>query len=262
MHALLYYTIGSTILHYCTTLLYCTYVVYYCMTLLRHYLVPLMPIPAASAGDHRDIARTATASCPLCYCLNLLQVTTGSDVYSFGVLMWSLYMGQQPYVVRSGVLFTNPLFPHFPTAGHAAHPQYTYLAERCLRRDPHERPSFAEITDCLLDFFTRQSVAPGPPQAVPPTVSRVVPGPHQPPPATSSHSYTVGSDGLIISSGSQLSYVDSRCLLASCVSPAAGTHQDAGVQALAGQQQQQHGAEVQALIGQQQQGAEVQALLG
>ena len=80
MHALLYYTIGSTILHYCTTLLYCTYVVYYCMTLLRHYLVPLMPIPAASAGDHRDIARTATASCPLCYCLNLLQVTTGSDV--------------------------------------------------------------------------------------------------------------------------------------------------------------------------------------
>ena len=59
--------------------------IYYCSTILLYYCsVPLMPIPAASAGHHGGIARTATASSPLCYCLILLplplQVTTGSDV--------------------------------------------------------------------------------------------------------------------------------------------------------------------------------------
>ena len=172
--------------------------------------------------------------------------------------MWSLYMGQQPYVVRSGVLFTNPLFPHFPKTGNATHPQYTCLAERCLRRDPHERPSFAEITDCLIDFFSRDRVAPGPPQPAPPTLSMVAPGPPRPPPATSptsSHPPTAGSDMVVLVSSSQLSYIESRCLLASCLLPGAGTQQDAEVQALDGQQQQD--AEVpfdgQALIGQQQQ---------
>ena len=167
-----------------------------------------------------------------------LQITTGSDVYSFGVLMWSLYMGQQPYVIRSGVLFTNPLFPHFPKAGHAAHPQYTCLTERCLRRDPHERPSFTEISGSLMDFFNRVAAAPGPPQPAPPTLSIMVPIPPQPPPATSSHPPTAGSNAVVLISSSQLSYIESRCLLASYLLPGAGTKQEAEVQALDGQQQQ------------------------
>ena len=158
-------------------------------------------VPAASAGDNRGVEHTATASSThataLCLPPPPLQVTTGSDAYSFGVLMWTLYTGQQPYVVsRSGVPLSNPLFPHFPKAGHATHPQYICLAERCLRMDPHERPSFVEIAKGLLDFFDRECVAPGIhrpappnlpglPQSAPATFNTVVPGPplplpHQP----------------------------------------------------------------------------------
>ena len=77
-------------------------------------------------------------------------MTTGSDVYSFGVLMWSLYTGQQPYVWKAGVLLPNTHFPHFPD--HAP-PHYTGLVQRCLQRDPHERPTFPEITASLVAFF-------------------------------------------------------------------------------------------------------------
>ena len=211
----------------------------------------------------------ATASSPLLYCLSPpplpLQVTTGSDVYSFGVLMWSLYTGQQPYVILTGVPRTNPHFPHFPKAGHAAHPQYTYLAERCLRVDPHERPSFAEIGETLQDFFHSVSLVLGPPQPAPPCLNnKMVLGPAQPPPDTSK---PAGSDSLSPFSSSQLSYLDSRHILASSLSSAASSqpHLVAQVHALVGPPpQQQAGAEVQALAGQQQQqqGAEVQALVG
>ena len=167
-----------------------------------------------------------------------LQVTTGSDAYSFGVLMWSLYMGQQPYVFsRSGVLLANPLFPHFPKFVYTAHPQYTSLAERCLRMDPHERPSFVEIEKGLLDFFDRECVAPGTPQLAPPTHSIEVPRPPPPSPAMSTPASAAGSDGLI-----QVGYVGSRHLLASCLSSAAAStqcqDQDAEGQALIRQLQQ------------------------
>ena len=64
--------------------------------------------------------------------------------------MWSLYKGQQPYVLKAGVLMPNTLFPHFTQS---AHPVYKGLAESCLRRDPHERPSFAELAGSLFKFF-------------------------------------------------------------------------------------------------------------
>ena len=64
--------------------------------------------------------------------------------------MWSLYTGQLPYVWKAGVLLPNTLFPYFPA--HAP-PQYTVLVQRCLRRDPHERPTFPEITASLVAFF-------------------------------------------------------------------------------------------------------------
>ena len=180
---------------------------------------------------------TVTATHPLCSRLSLLsvplQVTTGSDAYSFGVLMWSLYTGEQPYACKSGLLLSNPLFPHFPKAGHAAHPQYTCLAERCLRMDPHERPSFTEITESLLDFFNRESVATGPPKPAPPTLdievpsspsqpastahSHNTPGLSEPPPAMSAPAPAAGGDDSIIFSSSRVGYIDSRHLLASCL---------------------------------------------
>ena len=100
-----------------------------------------------------------------CYCLHpgvlltylllsataCTQVCFGSDAYSFGVLMWTLYTGMQPFVYNNAnVLMKNPLFPHFPPS---AHPEYTSLTRWCLRRDPHERPSFVEIARCLCELF-------------------------------------------------------------------------------------------------------------
>ena len=77
-------------------------------------------------------------------------MTLASDVYSFGVLMWCLYTGQLPYVHRTGAWQCNALFPHFPV--HAP-PLYTGLVQSCLRRDPHDRPTFPEITASLVAFF-------------------------------------------------------------------------------------------------------------
>ena len=77
-------------------------------------------------------------------------MTTGSDVYSYGVLIWSLYTGQQPYVCAAGRLVPNRQFPHFLNT---SHPQYMTLARRCLQADPHDRPTFADISSCLHDLF-------------------------------------------------------------------------------------------------------------
>ena len=89
--------------------------------------------------------------------LPCLRLTPGSDVYSFGVLLWSLYSGQQPCVVRGGLNTRNPLFPHFPsirtTKACSAHSQYKSLAHQCLRQDPHQRPSFADMTHSLAFIF-------------------------------------------------------------------------------------------------------------
>ena len=88
--------------------------------------------------------------------------------------MWSLYMGQQPYEHKDGIFMRNPFFPHFPQS---APPEYTSLAESCLRRDPRERPSFVEITSRLNKFFYDADSVPGhlppgtPPQHSPPMLN-------------------------------------------------------------------------------------------
>ena len=108
------------------------------------------------------------------------QVTTGSDVYSFGVLMWSLYTGQQPYVCDGDLLSPNKLFPKFPCAGM---PQYVSLAEQCMQWNPHDRPSFGEISSALQAILPgldpcgngsggapAPAAGPGPPRPSPPTL--------------------------------------------------------------------------------------------
>ena len=67
--------------------------------------------------------------------------------------MWSVYTGQQPYVFRAGMLLPNTLFPHFPKS---TPPEYRSLAESCLRRDPHQRPTFAEIKASLMAIFNKE----------------------------------------------------------------------------------------------------------
>ena len=66
--------------------------------------------------------------------------------------MWSLYTGQQPYVLQAGLFMHNALFPHFPQS---APPEYRSLAERCLRGDPHQRPTFPEIKGSLISIFSK-----------------------------------------------------------------------------------------------------------
>ena len=102
-----------------------------------------------------------------------MQVTTGSDVYSFGVIMWSLYCGQHPYVSKGGFFVPNSLFPRFPAG---AHPVYKSLALQCLLTDPHERPTFANISDVLqaLLLSSPGSSEAGTPRAAP------APGPTSP----------------------------------------------------------------------------------
>ena len=128
--------------------------------------------------------------------------------------MWSIYTGQQPYVFsdKDGEPLPNKLFPHFPSI---APPQYTCLAERCLRWDPHERPSFTEITACLQAFFDREvgprRSAAGPPTAQgggPAFTSTLVPFPSVP--NMSGGDNDGGDDG-------GMSYCESRSLLASCL---------------------------------------------
>ena len=84
-------------------------------------------------------------------------MTKGSDVYSFGVLLWSLWAGQHPFVGEDGIHLPNKRFPTFnrtPTSdASASYAQYKTLAEACLRKSPHERPTFAQVKESLLAIF-------------------------------------------------------------------------------------------------------------
>ena len=126
------------------------------------------------------------------------------------MLMWSLYTGQMPYVYCDGdgvTLKPNMLFPHFPKT---AHSHFACLAERCLQRDPHERPSFAEITAILEAFFDSEAdaseAAAGPPTAHRGEVaSTIIPVP-------SSSVLDIKGDG-----EAGMSYCGGRSRLASCL---------------------------------------------
>ena len=90
-----------------------------------------------------------------------LQVTLASDVYSFGVIMWCLYTGQRPFVVKAGEWLPNKQFPKFPPGTPA---QYSALVQRCLQWDPHKRPTFPEVSAILTAFFN-EVLGPGGPHA-------------------------------------------------------------------------------------------------
>ena len=72
--------------------------------------------------------------------------------------MWSLYNGLLPYVRSGDDLLPHTLFPHYSCAAHAAHPHYIRLAQSCLQKDPHQRPSFTDLTHALSAFFFRNEV--------------------------------------------------------------------------------------------------------
>ena len=67
--------------------------------------------------------------------------------------MWSFITGQLPYVIRGQDVLPNKQFPTFPPA---ALPMYVSLAERCLRRDLHERPAFTDIAQGLMIIFSKE----------------------------------------------------------------------------------------------------------
>ena len=172
----------------------------------------LLPLPPTI----RSPLLLPTCYCPCppqsgrhCYCLPATapaphnQVTMGSDVYSFGVLMWYLYMGMQPYMLKDGVLMRNTIFPHFPRS---AQPEYRSLAESCLQRDPHMRPSFVEISSSLSKYCNEADSVPDsvpdhpptgtPPQPSPPTLNMVEAFPADAP-ATAPAPATVAAAALV-----------------------------------------------------------------
>ena len=136
--------------------------------------------------------------------------------------MWSIYTGQEPYVWQGDLPSKNPLFPHFPST---SHPQYVHLTERCLRMDPHDRPSFVEISACLISLFQKVDasaclVPVGPPRPAPPALSVRLQEPGsptagsaqgQPPPQQPSSS--LSDDGEVCT----MWHYESRSVLGSCL---------------------------------------------
>ena len=81
-------------------------------------------------------------------------VTEKSDVYSLGVLAFQLVTGQPPFSGTSPMaviahhLRTRP--PSVGTIRPDLHPQFAKLIDRCLAKDPAQRPTAAEIARYLL----------------------------------------------------------------------------------------------------------------
>ena len=152
-----------------------------------------------------------------------MQVTTGSDVYSYGVLMWCLYTGENPYLCERGLLVPNKRFPLFPDP---TPPLYKQLAERCLQRDPHDRPTFAEISARLVALCDPGPSIPmpaGPPRPAPPTLNAepqavataaTATGERQPPTVTA---VKFGSGSGEKEQGLVIGFCDSRSMLGSCL---------------------------------------------
>jgi serine/threonine protein kinase len=98
------------------------------------------------------------------------QVEPASDVYALGVLMYRLLAGESPWTVDST---TQMLTAHvyvepapMPRLGEVP-PQVTELVNQCLRKDPAERPSAAQVSETLARVAAPKPPAPRPPVVVP-----------------------------------------------------------------------------------------------
>ena len=99
-----------------------------------------------------------------------------SDVYALGVLLYRLLAGESPWTVEST---TQMLTAHvyiepapMPRLGEVP-PQVTDLVDQCLRKDPADRPSAAQVSATLARVAAPKPSAPRPPVVVPfPTRSR------------------------------------------------------------------------------------------
>ncbi|GFR40361.1 hypothetical protein Agub_g908 [Astrephomene gubernaculifera] len=80
--------------------------------------------------------------------------TQKSDSYSFGVLLWQMFTGSRPWAnmnrfqILGAVTNDNSTGLRFLPSQQPP-PRYRDLTERCLSRDPAERPSFAEVCEEL-----------------------------------------------------------------------------------------------------------------
>ncbi|WP_433721754.1 serine/threonine-protein kinase [Actinoplanes sp. CA-051413] len=97
-------------------------------------------------------------------------VEPASDVYALGVLMYRLLAGESPWTVESTTqmltahVYVEPTpLPPLP----AVPPQVTELVNQCLRKEPAQRPSAAQVATVL----TRAAVLTPPPSPSPPPSS-------------------------------------------------------------------------------------------
>jgi serine/threonine protein kinase/formylglycine-generating enzyme required for sulfatase activity len=140
--------------------------------------VKLLDFGLAKLARSEDLARGETEAAPGALALDRTQAgallgtpaymapeiwrgeaaTARSDLYSLGALLYELCTGAPPHPERTlddlahAVLHTDP--PPLLTRVPALPPRFAALVERCLRRDPAERPTSAEEVAHALEQST------------------------------------------------------------------------------------------------------------
>lgn len=96
----------------------------------------------------------------------LLPRTATADIYSVGCVLWEVFTGRHPY--PEAVTVEDFLDAHIRQAPDLALPrrrergadQFRDLVERCLRKEPGERPpTFADVRDGLQTIARAQGIA-------------------------------------------------------------------------------------------------------
>lgn len=82
------------------------------------------------------------------------KVTGKSDVYSLGILAWELVVGRAPFEAASPMALLAAHIKDTPaplrTVRPDLEPEFADLIEKCLRKDPAQRPEAAEIAGFLV----------------------------------------------------------------------------------------------------------------
>lgn len=83
----------------------------------------------------------------------MARPTPANDWYSFGVMLYQALTGRMPFTAANGADMIEQQLRGVATAASAVLPglpeDLTSLADRCLSRDPAERPPASEILECL-----------------------------------------------------------------------------------------------------------------